>query len=602
MTIANFKKMTIFGLNPEQANFLTQLQKMGCLHLISINPKKITTLTTSSVTLADEIKKALSYLKDTPEKAKAKKTQEQFNADETVALILENQKQLREAIDRHDFLIGRIKDLSVWGNFRLPKDGEIGNLRLWFYKIRRKDINLIPNNYIVQELHHDESFIYIVVLSGDEPSVEEFTLPRTHTGSISLETLRAELQDTLEKIDDLNEERRRLTRYRFLLSREFDNFTDRTALQEAGQKIYDHNDFFLMQGWIPQENIESIKEFCEKHKLGFSIETPTHKEKPPTLLQTYPWASAGTELVNFYQTPGYHALDPSLMLFFSFSIFFGIILADAGYGLVIAVFTLLFWKWMGKFNASVWLRPLLVAISIFSIIYGAMLGSYFGIELSSKSFLGHLKILDINNFKMMMRLVIVIGCLHIIAANAMRAWFATNIYLRMLSLGYIFLIIGFMILGFGFINHSNNMIKLACIIIGASVLTLVIFAGNEPVTNFKSFLSRLAEGLKAVAEISSLFGDILSYLRLFALGLAGASLAVTFNHIATHIAHTTSQSYGWILAFLILLAGQTLNLLLCIMSGVIHGLRLNYIEFLKWSVTEDGYAYKPFKKAEVSHE
>ncbi|WP_233586663.1 V-type ATPase 116kDa subunit family protein [Legionella sp. km772] len=110
-------------------------------------------------------------------------------------------------------------------------------------------------------------------------------------------------------------------------------------------------------------------------------------------------------------------------------------------------------------------------------------------------------------------------------------------------------------------------------------------------------MKRIIYGFAAFAELPSLFGDILSYLRLFALGLAGASLAITFNTMAEHIAQTST-----ILAVLVFLIGQTLNFVLCLMSAVIHGLRLNYIEFFKWSVKEEGYGYQPFKKQEITHE
>lgn len=600
MTIAKFKKITLYGLSTDKLNILTQLQHIGCVHMVTINPEKITSLTSTSTTLVDDIKKALSYLKYSPEQAKTKTIPKQFVADKIVADTLKNQKCLRDAIDRYDFLQQRIKDLSVWGNFKLPNQGEIGDNFLWFYKIKHKDIALIPSDFIFYEVHRDDMFVYLVVIAKDEPPANAFPVARTHTGAISLENLRKELNEISEKIDDLNEERRQLTRYRQLLSRKLDNFTDRTALQQATQKIYDHKDFFLIQGWIPEDKLALVREFCDQHQLGMSVELPASGEKPPTLLRTYPWTSAGIELVNFYQTPGYYSLDPSFMIFFSFAIFFAIILADAGYGLVIALFTLFFWKWLGKFNASTWLRPLLITVCLFSIIYGVMLGSYFGIEVPHHSILGHLKILDINNFKSMMTIVITIGCLHIIVANATRAWFANRFYLKMQSIGFIILIISFMLMAGGTINHNQSIVTTAVIIMVLSLLILMVFASDLPVTNFKSFVKRVLHGLEALTQISTLFGDILSYLRLFALGLAGASLAITFNHIAVHIAK--SSSYGWIWAFLILLAGQTLNFILCVMSGVIHGLRLNYIEFMKWSVKEEGYPYEPLKKVEVSHE
>ncbi len=600
MTITTFKKITLFATTQRKPDLLVELQSMGCIHLISINQKKTESLTSSVTTLLDEMRKAIKYLKDSPEQAKQKIIDETFDADKIVKSTLTNQQALRDVTDKFDFLQERIKDLSVWGNFVLPNKGEMGDILLWFYKIKHKDIPLIPKDLCIQEVHRDNMFVYLVVLSSKEPPISAFATPRIHTGAVSLNELRQELQEVIQKIDDLNEERRQLTRYRYLLSRELAHFTDRTTLQQASQKTRDHKDFFLTQGWIPESKLALAQAFCKKHDLGMTIESVSRDELPPTLLQTYPWSSAGVELVNFYQLPSYHALDPSFMVFFSFSLFFAMILADAGYGLVIALFTLLCWKWLGKFNAGTWLRPLLVTISLFSIIYGVLLGSYFGVEPSEHSILHKVKFLDINHFNSMMMVAIIVGCIHIIVANALRSWFADSLHVRMQSIGIIILIIGFMSLAFGLINHADTVKMVSIIMIALGMLCLIAFASDKPVTNFKSFALRLLEGLLSLAEITALFSDILSYLRLFALGLAGASLAITFNHIATNL--YASSSYGWIFAFLVLLIGQTLNFVLCVMSGVIHGLRLNYIEFFKWSFKEEGYPYQPFKKMEVLHE
>jgi len=100
-----------------------------------------------------------------------------------------------------------------------------------------------------------------------------------------------------------------------------------------------------------------------------------------------------------------------------------------------------------------------------------------------------------------------------------------------------------------------------------------------------------------LTKLSGALGDVLSYLRLFALGLASGSLAVEFNNMASGV-YEGYPGIGLFFALLILILGHTVNLLLGITSGVIHGLRLNVIEFFNWGLTEEGTLYKPFKKAE----
>jgi V/A-type H+-transporting ATPase subunit I len=105
-------------------------------------------------------------------------------------------------------------------------------------------------------------------------------------------------------------------------------------------------------------------------------------------------------------------------------------------------------------------------------------------------------------------------------------------------------------------------------------------------------------GLLSLTNATKVFGDVLSYLRLFALGLASASLAITFNQLATDVA-AAAPGAGLLFKILILLLGHTLNLTLAIISGVVHGLRLNFIEFFNWGMDEEGYPFHPFHKKEA---
>jgi V/A-type H+-transporting ATPase subunit I len=126
--------------------------------------------------------------------------------------------------------------------------------------------------------------------------------------------------------------------------------------------------------------------------------------------------------------------------------------------------------------------------------------------------------------------------------------------------------------------------------LGALLVLAFTGAGQKP-------LARAASGLRAFTRITSAFGDVLSYLRLFALGLASASLAAAFNGMATQVADSL-PGVGLFFALLVLLVGHGLNLVLSMSSAVIHGLRLNVIEFLNWGLTEEGSTFRPFRRKE----
>jgi V/A-type H+-transporting ATPase subunit I len=130
-------------------------------------------------------------------------------------------------------------------------------------------------------------------------------------------------------------------------------------------------------------------------------------------------------------------------------------------------------------------------------------------------------------------------------------------------------------------------------LLGGGALLVFLFsgAGSKP-------LKRMVQGLFAFTRVSKAFGDILSYLRLFALGLASASLAMAFNGMAGQIREAV-PGVGLLFALVVLLLGHTINVVLAVASGVIHGLRLNVIEFFDWGAPDEGRLYKPFKRKET---
>lgn len=597
MSIASFKKVTILGLSRSKASILEAMQALGCMHLIAIKKPTKSELITSTTTLLDKLKTSLRYLKESPEQGTPRTLWKEFYPDGVVEQVLANQNALKQCIDRRDFLIKKIEDVASWGQFIFPDKAELSGIKLWFYKLKLQERDLIPKNLPVHEVHRNSHYLFVVLLSKEEPDGVKLSTFRVHMGSSSLNELYAELDELNEQFENLVDERRSLTRFRYLLSKELAQFTDRSELNKALGKTHDHQEFFLMQGWLPESHVAALERYCQQHQVGVTIEEPCDDELPPTLLESPAWLKGGSELVNFYQTPGYHALDPSLMVFFSFALFFSMILADAGYGLVIALLTLLGWRRLSKSKIGAWFRPLLVVLSLFSITYGVLLGSYWGVEPKKGSFLAQLKIINIHDFKSMMALVIVIGCVHLCIGCGLRAWFARHVNERIQALAFIVLISSALVYAAGRMHSMAQLMDWATISFVLSLLMILLFSDNAPITGFKSLIKRLIKGLASCAELPSLFGDILSYLRLFALGLAGASLAITFNSIAAQLSHVS-----WVLAVLVLVIGQGLNFVLCLMSAVIHGLRLNYIEFFKWSVKEDGYGYQPFKKQEISNE
>ena len=224
-----------------------------------------------------------------------------------------------------------------------------------------------------------------------------------------------------------------------------------------------------------------------------------------------------------------------------------------------------------------------------------LVGTYFGLTPAPGSWLAAVHVLDAGNQTLMMLIAIGIGVAHIGCANLLAAWQGRSSLAALSSLGWTFMVFG----GFGALLGKSfaaeRMFTVGIAALGLGGLMVLFFSSKEAFSLVPKLLfHRLVDGLKALTELSKGFGDVLSYLRLFALGLASIKLAEVFNSLA---AGAFASKGVWVLVGLfILLIGHTINFAMGIMSGVVHGLRLNVIEFFNWSLHEEGDRFQAFAK------
>jgi len=599
MAIVRLKKVTITGLRKEKQAALEKLQQLGQAHLIALNPQA----TKSQGELRQQnrdVLTALKYLNQCPRKRPQIDDMDDFDLDKTIAQILDIKEKSRQLSEQLEKVQLKIKHLEPWGDFKLPPLSALKGIRLWFYRVPRHLLKKIAKDLVWQVVHEDNIHCYVVVLSTKEPAHNAMPVARSHTGSVPLSTLRKQaLQITLE-LEDLQAQRESLTRWITLISFSLLKYQDQLDLKQAILMALDTEDLFIIQAWLPIDAEAEMIRFAHRQQLALLFEVPVPKDTPPTLLKNPEWIAAGEDLIRFYQMPGYREWDPSGIVFFSFAAFFAMIMSDAGYASVLGLILLLKWKRAGQTEKGRRMRILALVIVLFSLLWGVITGSYFAIPLPPESILAKAAILDLSDFDQMMRLSIAVGVAHLILANLIKAWQSRKTTRALASIGWAVLAAaGFMEwLEFGQADTTMTASR-AGIVTG---LTLVLFFSSaRPLSRPQDLFWRLLEGVKKMAQVSQIFGDALSYLRLFALGLASASLALTFNHLAGNVYHAI-PGIGLFLSLLILLAGHLLNLMLCLMSGVVHGLRLNFIEFFHWSLSDEGYPFKVFAcREEIGH-
>jgi len=600
VSIAKLKKVSICGLIDEKERVLDGLQALGALHLVSLRPP-LAELEKGVPEFPENTYKALKFLTACPNKRHQVKQETDFDIDEIVKQTLLIEQQIRDAADRRDFLVARIKDVSLWGDFELPAQDELADYLLWFYIVPIGSLAEVSkqDNLIYEVVHKDNRFAYVVVVAKDEPAKNVMPVKRTHTGKLSLKELKNRLSKAEVELEDRRAERESLTRWIYLVSQNLARAEDLAGQAHAQQQTLDTSHVFAVHGWIPERDIERLSQFAQQRDLAVLIEEPAPDDNPPTLMENSEQLTAGEGLVTFYQTPGYRDWDPSVPVFFSFALFFAMIISDAGYATLFAVFIALFWGRMGQTLSGRRMRSLLTTLVTFSFVWGVIVGSYFGVTPDESSLPGKLKFLELNDFDSMMRLSISIGILHLSFANAHRAWRLRQQGLTWLvPLGWISVLFGGLLLWFAnsFEQPGDWFLPVGEILLGLGFLAIFLFSSDRKIKKPTDIIMRVLGGLQGVSAITKIFGDVLSYLRLFALGLAGASLAMTFNNLAVQAREV--EGLGLLYFILILLLGHGLNILLSLMSAVVHGLRLNVIEFFNWGLTDEGYPYKSFSKKE----
>ena len=348
----------------------------------------------------------------------------------------------------------------------------------------------------------------------------------------------------------------------------------------------------LLEGYCPVDQELMLNKMLTTQNVYFQAEDPTPEDDVPIKLSNNKFFRLFEPLTKLYMLPKYGELD--LTMFFApfFMVFFGLCLGDMGYGalimLALPIFTKLFQLINPEFKSS-----LVFLFGLSTVICGTLTGTAFGFSLYDIDlpFFQKMKDLLYQDNQSMFYLSLIIGCVQILFGMMLKA---VNLAIQ-LGFKYAISTIGWIILliavAVAVLTNSLNSIWFIVSMIIAGCMVLLY---NSPGKNI--FLN-IGLGLwDAYNMVTGLLGDVLSYVRLFALGLSGGILAGVFNSLATGMSPDIPV-VGFIVTALIFVIGHGLNLFMNILGSMVHPMRLTFVEFFKNSGYEGGGSpYKPFKK------
>ena len=386
--------------------------------------------------------------------------------------------------------------------------------------------------------------------------------------------------------------------------RDLENRIDFSNVRLTGEHLA-ADSLVLLEGWAPAQDVDEISRQMDVKGVFFDVDDPQPGDDIPIKLKNNRFARLFEPLTEMYSLPNYTELDPTAAFAPFFMLFFGLCMGDGGYGLIIFLACTLAKKKLPALRGFMALGQLL---GISTIIVGLLTGMVFGISLDTVAWpwLAGVKdkFITDNNYSVMgyspmMAVAICVGVIQILFGmgfKIVRITVQLGIKYALSEIGWLVVLLDMIVLLALNLSGADVSPLASYIIYGiAGVCGVLILFFNTPGKN--PFIN-LGSGLWGTYNmLSGLLGDVLSYIRLFALGLAGGILGGVFNQLAFQAGGALPVWIGWLPTAFILLFGHGLNLFLCIISALVHPIRLTFVEFFKNAGFEGGgKAYKPFSK------
>ena len=397
-------------------------------------------------------------------------------------------------------------------------------------------------------------------------------------------------------------------------------------------------ELFSIEAWVPLTQMNELDKLIKSFSVDYDVIKIEKKDREPTCIENKRFSKVGEDIIKIYDIPSTDDKDPSGWVLIAFALFFAMIVSDAGYGLIYLIFAIfLQLKIKNKKPDIARFIKLVFILAMSCIIWGVATSSFFGINFKPSSVVEkvsltgylvekkanyHLKqkddvynewqkkysavseakdgkdfllktkkegknkisyeAIDVFNRNILMEFSLLVGLLHIFVS------FMRNLKRHIAGIGWaLFMIGGY--LYFPSILKATSMINFLGILPKANAYFIgyyLIFIGII-LAVVLALIQKRVQGIKEITNIIGVFGDVLSYLRLYALGLAGMILSQTFNDIG--------MSFNLAIGIFVIIIGHGINIILVILGGVIHGLRLNFLEWYNHCIEGGGKLFNPLR-------
>jgi V/A-type H+-transporting ATPase subunit I len=583
--IATMKRVTLLTQESAKDRSLEALRQLGVLHLAHVRPPESEELEAARLRLA-QLRRALEAIRRRRDAVPSGR-----EPDEVVEHLLELVQRRKELQEQLKTTVAECQRMAPFGSFDPDAVRYLSErgIAVRLYAAGAGQRLTAPPDVVVHELRRSRSGVWLAAIGRGEFEVEaagqrlaEQSLPQPPPGAHARR--RRELALALaETEDEIAAE-----------SGHFDDLSglalaaeEHIAFLEARAGMGESAPVAWLQGFCPADHLDELRAAAPRAGWALLVEEPGEDEVAPTLIRNPRWVrpiQAVFDAIGIL--PGYREIDISSAFLVFLSLFFAMLVGDAGYG---AVFLALTW-WLRRRFPKAPAEPfrLLAIMSICTIVWGVVTGTYFGMARLPAT-LSALRLEWLAEPRNVMWLCFLLGAIHLTIAHAWSALRSAPSLTAVAQLGWIgatwtmFFAACTMVLGEAFPSAM-------AVVFAVSAALIILF-----MTPRRSLRAEWFQHAMLPLSLVSSFVDVVSYIRLFAVGTASLAVAAAFNRMA--LEGGAGGVLGGLGAALILFLGHGLNLLLCAMGVLVHGVRLNTLEFsshlgLQWT----GIPYRPFAR------